>query len=89
VVGVTFHLHDPDLDAAGAPLSFHVERAASLPHAGSSTRYRVDLAGGAAGWSPVPGILEWVHAGDLRSLQGSPALQDLLAVADAIEGAGG
>jgi hypothetical protein len=88
VVGVSFHLHDPELDAAGTPLTFHIERDASLPRAGSSTRYRIELAGRAAAWTPVPGVLEWAHGDDLRSLQGSTSLQDVIAVARAIEGAG-
>ena len=57
---VTFSLRQPDTDAAGEPLTLHVERGDRLPPPSSSEQSQVVFAGVEGRWTPSRAELEWV-----------------------------
>lgn len=82
--GLTLHLRQPEMDAAGEPLTLHVERASSLPPASPASRSTVPLLAGRGRWAPERSLLEWIDAGVYHSLQGPLALGALMDVANAV-----
>jgi hypothetical protein len=82
--GVTLHLRQPEMDAAGEPLTLHLERASKLPPSSSSSRSTVTLLAGAGRWAPGRSLLEWIHHGRYHSLQGSLPLGNLMEIANAV-----
>jgi hypothetical protein len=88
LVGVTFHLRQRDSDAAGAPLSMHVEPGSTLPPASGSDQLEVSIGSLAARWTAGSSLLEWNEGGTYRSLQGPVDVGVLIAVAAAISGEG-
>jgi hypothetical protein len=82
--GIALNLRQPEMDAAGEPLTLHVERARSLPPASSASRSRVDLVAGSGRWSPGRSLLEWIGGGRYHSLQGPLPLATLMDVANAV-----
>ncbi len=83
-VGVTIMFRQNETDAAGGPLTLHVEAANELPAAASSIQGRVLVAGVSGRWTPSSGRLEWVSDGVYRSLQGATTLRMLLTIAGSI-----
>jgi hypothetical protein len=83
--GVTFSLRQPDTDAAGEPLTLHIERKAGLPPSSSEQR-RVTFASIEGRWTPSRAELEWVDERGYHSLQGDVGLRGLVEVASAIAG---
>ena len=81
VVGVTFTLRQPELDAAGAPVSLYVERRETLPPAGSADQRRIVLGHAEARWTPDRMQLEWIDGGVYRSLRGSVDLRTMVMIA--------
>ena len=86
VEGATLYLRQPDMDAAGEPLTLHVERETGLPPPSSSTQSRIRFAGVEGRWTPNRSQLEWVEGGVYHSLQGELGLRALLEIASAIAG---
>jgi hypothetical protein len=82
--GVTLHLRQPEMDAAGEPLTLHVERARRLPPASPSSRSTVTLLAGVGRWAPGRALLEWIDHGRYHSLQGSLPLGSLMEIANAV-----
>lgn len=82
--GVTLHLRQIDTDAAGEPLTLHVERGTGLPLPSSSEQALISFAGLEARWTPSRSELEWVDRGVYHSLQGVMDLRSLIEIADAI-----
>lgn len=82
--GVTFHLRQPDMDAAGEPLTLHAEDARSLPPASSGSPSKVRLLAGAGRWAPGRSLLEWMDHGTYHSLQGPAPLAMLMDIANAV-----
>jgi hypothetical protein len=88
LAGVTFHLRQRDMDAAGVPLILHVEPGAGLPRPSSAAQSRVTFGDRIVGrWTPARSQLEWTGAGGYRSLQGELELPAMLSIAEAIAGA--
>jgi hypothetical protein len=84
--GVTLHLRQRDTDAAGEPLTLHVERGTlSLPPS-SSVHERITFGGIEGRWTPTRAELEWVDGDVYHSLQGERGLRALLGVARAVAG---
>jgi hypothetical protein len=80
--GATLHLRQPEMDAAGEPLTLHLERASKLPP--SSSRSTVTLLAGVGRWFPGRSLLEWIDHGRYHSLQGSLPLGNLMEIANAV-----
>ena len=81
---VTFSLRQPDTDAAGEPLTLHVERGTRLPAPSSSEQSEVVFAGVEGRWTPSRSELEWVDQGVYHSLQGEAGLGALIDIASAL-----
>jgi len=81
---VTLYLRQLDMDAAGEPLTLHVERETELPPPSSSAQSRIRFAGLDGRWTPSRSQLEWVDGDGYHSLQGELGLRGLLAMAGAI-----
>jgi hypothetical protein len=86
IEGVTLYLRQPDMDAAGEPLSLHIERDTGLPPPSSSAQSRIRFAGVEGRWTPNRSQLEWVDHGAYHSLQGELGLRALLEIASAVAG---
>jgi negative regulator of sigma E activity len=86
VQAVTLYLRQLDMDAAGEPLTLHVEAETGLPPPSSSQQSRIRFAGVAGRWTPSRSELEWVDGDTYHSLQGGLGLPTLLAIASAIVG---
>jgi len=84
--GVTLYLRQVDTDAAGEPLTLHVEHHAGLPPPSSSEQGRVSFAGVEGRWTPTRTELEWVDDDVYHSLQGELGLPALLEIATAVVG---
>jgi hypothetical protein len=82
--GVTLHLRQIDTDAAGEPLTLHVERDTGMPLPSSSEQGLISFAGLEARWTPSRSELEWVDRGVYHSLQGLMDLRSLIDIAGAI-----
>jgi hypothetical protein len=82
--GVTLHLRQIDTDAAGEPLTLHVERDTGMPLPSSSEQGLISFAGLEARWTPSRSELEWVDRGVYHSLQGVMDLRSLIDIAGAI-----
>jgi hypothetical protein len=82
--GVTLHIRQIDTDAAGEPLTLHVERDTGLPLPSSSEQGLISFAGLQARWTPTRSELEWVDRGVYHSLQGVMDLRSLIEIAGAI-----
>jgi hypothetical protein len=82
--GVTLHLRQIDTDAAGEPLTVHVERDTGMPLPSSSEQGLISFAGLEGRWTPSRSELEWVDRGVYHSLQGSVDLRSLIEIARAI-----
>jgi hypothetical protein len=82
--GVTLHLRQIDIDAAGEPLTLHVERDTGMPPPSSSEQGLISFAGLEARWTPSRFELEWVDRGVYHSLQGVMDLRSLIEIAGAI-----
>jgi hypothetical protein len=85
--GVTLHLRQIDTDAAGEPLTLHVERDTGLPLPSSSEQGLISFAGLEARWTPSRSELEWVDRGVYHSLQGVVDLRSVIEIAGAIAAA--
>jgi hypothetical protein len=83
---ITFRLRQIDTDAAGEPLTLHVEREAGLPPPSSSEQSTIAFSELEARWTPSRAELEWVEHGVYHSLQGDLDLRSLLEIARAIVG---
>ena len=68
IEGVTLYLRQPDMDAAGEPLSLHIERDTGLPPPSSSAQSRIRFAGVEGRWTPNRSQLEWLDRGAYHSL---------------------
>jgi hypothetical protein len=88
IEGVTLYLRQLDMDAAGEPLTLHVERDTGLPPPSSSAQSRIRFAGVEGRWTPNRSQLEWVDRGAYHSLQGELDLRALLEIASAVAGVG-
>ena len=86
VEGVTLYLRQRDTDAAGNPLTLHVERATGLPPPSSAAQSRIAFAGLDGRWTPSRSELEWIDDDAYHSLQGELGLRSMIAFADAISG---
>ena len=86
IEGITFRLRQVDTDAAGEPLTLHVERDAALPPPSSSEQSRISFSDLVARWTPSRAELEWVDHGVYHSLQGELDLRSLIGIARAIAG---
>jgi hypothetical protein len=84
--GVTLYLRQPDMDAAGEPMTLHIERDTGLPPPSSSAQSRIRFAGVDGRWTPNRSQLEWVDRGAYHSLQGELGLRALLEIASTIVG---
>ena len=84
VEGVTLYLRQPDMDAAGEPLTLHIERDTGLPPPSSSAQSRIRFAGVEGRWTPNRSQLEWIDRGTYHSLQGELGLPALLEIASAV-----
>jgi hypothetical protein len=84
--GITFQLRQVETDAAGEPLTLHVERATALPPPSSSEQSRITVSGLDARWTPSRAELEWVDHGVYHSLQGNLDLPSLVEMARAVAG---
>ncbi|HEX4942622.1 MAG TPA: hypothetical protein VFW51_08810, partial [Actinomycetota bacterium] len=82
--GVTLHLRQIDTDAAGEPLTLHIELGAGLPMPSSSEQGLISFAGLEARWTPSRAELEWIDGGVYHSLQGAMDLRSLIEIARAI-----
>jgi hypothetical protein len=85
--GVTLHLRQIVTDAAGEPLTLHVERDTGLPLPSSSEQGLISFAGLEARWTPSRSELEWVDRGVYHSLQGVVDLRSVIEIAGAIAAA--
>lgn len=84
---VTLHVRRLDMDAAGGPLTLHVEPDGALPPPSSAEQSRVTLGPGLASigrWTPARAQLEWVGNGAYHSLQGELDLATLMTIAAAV-----
>ena len=86
IEGVTLYVRQLDMDAAGEPLTLHVERGTGLPPPSSSLQSRIRVAGADGRWTPSRSQLEWVDGDGYHSLQGELGLRILLAIASAAAG---
>jgi hypothetical protein len=84
--GVTLSLRQPDTDAAGGPLTLHIEPGTELAPPSSSLQGRITFAGIEGRWTPSRAELEWVDGDVYHSLQGRLGLRALIAVATVIAG---
>ncbi|MEX0983940.1 MAG: zf-HC2 domain-containing protein [Actinomycetota bacterium] len=84
LTAVTLQLRQREVDAAGPPLTLHVEPGAGLPPPSSAGQVLVRSGPFDGRWSPGSSQLEWVQAGAYRSLQGPVDLPAMAAVAVAI-----
>jgi len=84
IEGVTLYLRQPDMDAAGEPLTLHVERNTGLPAPSSAAQSRIRFAGLEGRWTPSRAQIEWVDRGTYLSLQGELGLRALLEIASAV-----
>jgi hypothetical protein len=82
--GVTFRLRQIDTDAAGDPLTLHVESETALPPPSSAEQGRIAFSGLEGRWTPSRAELEWIDHGVYHSLQGALDLRSLLEIARAI-----
>ena len=82
--GVTLHLRQIDTDAAGEPLTLHVEHDTGMPRPWSSEQGSISFAGLEGRWTPSRSQLEWVDRGVYHSLQGAMDLRSLIEIAGAI-----
>ncbi|HEX6264205.1 MAG TPA: hypothetical protein VF036_02875, partial [Actinomycetota bacterium] len=82
--GVTLHLRQIDTDAAGEPLTLHVEHDTGMPRPWSSEQGSITFAGLEGRWTPSRSQLEWVDRGVYHSLQGAMDLRSLIEIAGAI-----
>jgi hypothetical protein len=82
--GITFRLRQVDTDAAGEPLTLHVERDTALLPPSSSEESRVSFSDLEARWTPSGAELEWIDHGIYHSLQGDLNLRSLIEVARTI-----
>ncbi len=82
--GVTLHLRQIDTDAAGEPLTLHLEPDTGLPLPSSSEQALISFAGLEARWTPSRSELEWVDGGVYHSLQGVIDLRSMIEIARAI-----
>jgi hypothetical protein len=83
---ITFRLRQVDMDAAGEPLTLHVEREPALPPPTSSEQSTISFSELEARWTPSRAELEWVDHGVYHSLQGDLDLRSLVEIARAIVG---
>jgi hypothetical protein len=81
---ITFRLRQIDTDAAGEPLTLHVEPEAALPPPSSSEQSTIAFSELEARWTPSRAELEWVDHGVYHSLQGDLDLRSLVEIARAI-----
>lgn len=86
IEGVTLHLRQLDMDAAGEPLTLHVERGTALPPPSSAAQSRIRFADVEGRWTPGRSQLEWVDGDAYHSLQGELGLRSLITIAGAISG---
>jgi hypothetical protein len=86
VVSVTFYLRQRDSDAAGGPVTFHVERGVGLPPPSGFDQVRVDIGSMLGRWSRSRSQLEWVDHNAYRSVQGAVDLRVLVAIATRFAG---
>jgi hypothetical protein len=84
IEGVTLYLRQLDTDAAGEPVTLHVEQDTGLPPPSSSAQSRIRFAGVHGRWTPNRSQLEWVDRGAYHSLQGELGLRALLEIASAV-----
>jgi hypothetical protein len=84
MMGVSLHLRQPQMDAAGEPLTLHVERARKLPPPSPASRSTVTLLASDGRWSPGRSLLEWIDEGKYHSLQGPLPLGSLMEIANAV-----
>jgi hypothetical protein len=84
IVGVTLQLRQPEMDAAGEPMTLHVEPRPTLPAPTAAAQSVVRFAGIEARWTPSRSELEWLRDGVYHSLQGDTGLRTLTAIARAI-----
>jgi hypothetical protein len=82
--GVSLHLRQIDTDAAGEPLTLHVERDTGMPLPSSSEQGLISFVGLEARWTPSRSEFEWVDRGVYHSLQGDMDLRSLIEIAGAI-----
>ncbi|HEX6400114.1 MAG TPA: hypothetical protein VF108_06550 [Actinomycetota bacterium] len=82
--GVTLHLRQIETDAAGEPLTLHIEPDSGLLPPSSSEQGLITFAGLEARWTPSRSELEWVDRGVYHSLQGAMDLPSLIEIAGAI-----
>jgi hypothetical protein len=85
--GVTLHLRQIDTDAAGEPLTLHIERDSGLPMPSSSEQGLISFADLEARWTPSRAELEWIDGEVYHSLQGAMDLRSLIEIARAIAAA--
>jgi hypothetical protein len=81
---ITFRLRQLDMDAAGEPLTLHVEPEAALPPPSSSEQSTISFSDLVARWTPSRHELEWVDQGVYHSLQGDLDLRSIVEIARAI-----
>jgi negative regulator of sigma E activity len=86
IAGVTLYVRQLDTDAAGEPLTLHVEPETGLPPPSSSVQSRIRVAGVDGRWTPSRSQLEWVDGDGYHSLRGELGLRVLLAIASAAAG---
>jgi hypothetical protein len=84
IVGVTLHMRQLEMDAAGEPLTLYVERDTGLPPPSSALQSRIRFAGLAGRWTSSRSQLEWVDGDTYHSLQGELSLRALLVIASSI-----
>jgi hypothetical protein len=84
VTVLAFRLRQREVDAAGAPLTLHVEPGGVLPSASSAGSVLVRLDGIEARWTAARSQLEWLSGGAYLALQGDSDLRTLAAIALAV-----
>jgi hypothetical protein len=81
VVGLTLTFRQRDTDAAGPPLTLHVEPHAGLPAASSAAQSTVTVGSVTGRWTPSRSLLEWSDRDSYRSLSGEIDLRALVSIA--------
>jgi hypothetical protein len=81
LVGLTLTFRQRDTDAAGPPLTLHVEPNAGLPPASSADQSSVTVGSVTGRWTPSRLLLEWSDRGSYRSLRGALDVRTLVAIA--------
>jgi hypothetical protein len=85
VAGFTLHLRQSDMDAAGDPLTLHVEPGTALAPPSSADQSTVIFSGVRGRWTPARSQLEWLGRVGYVSLQGDVGLTRLLSIARVIQ----